>query len=421
MEMAGAAEAATPGQEMHKGRSNTILLPIVGLLFAYLAYRLLRPRFPALRRLTDRLPFRAPACLRRRAPSNVLLPYFVPIADRLGALPYLGPIAERLGQGGPHNHRAEALVKFPGGETLSVAAILEAPGEVVAKSAHSTLYRAAVRAGEAAVLLRFVRPACAVGAEEASAVARRIGAVTHPNLVPLRAVYVGPKGEKLLVHPFYAAGSLQRFLQGSYYQVSSSSHIFVCSFGMLSLTVMQSPCSFVYQQHSCYLSLPCLEKPMVHGNLKTSNILLDANYESKISDYGLYLLLNQAATQEMLEASAAQGYKAPELFKMKDASRESDIYSLGVVLLELLAQKESADDNRPKARDIHLPVSFKNLVLERKMSDAFSSDLAKHCKKSGKEKNLNAFFELATACCSPSPSLRPNTKSILKRLEEIAR
>jgi serine/threonine protein kinase len=164
-----------------------------------------------------------------------------------------------------------------------------------------------------------------------------------------------------------------------------------------------------------------LDKPMVHGNLKTSNILLDANYESKMSDHGLYLVLNQTAAQEMLESSAAQGYKAPELVKMGDASRESDIYSLGVVLLEMLAQKESADDSRPKARDIHLPVSFKSLVLERKMSDAFSSHLARHCKKSGKEKNLNAFFELATACCSPSPSLRPNTKHMLKRLEEIAR
>jgi serine/threonine protein kinase len=161
---------------------------------------------------------------------------------------------------------------------------------------------------------------------------------------------------------------------------------------------------------------------MVHGNLKTANILLDANYESKISDYSLYLVLNQAAAQEMLESSAAQGYKAPELVKMRDASRESDIYNLGVVLLEMLAQKESTDDDaRPKARDIHLRSSFKNLVLERKISDAFSSDLAKHCKKSGKGKNLNAFFELATACCSPSPTLRPNTKYILKRLEEIAR
>jgi hypothetical protein len=209
MEMAGAAEAATPGQEVHKGRSNTILLPIVGILFAYLLYRFLRPRLPALRRLMDRLP----ACLRRRAPSNVL-PYFMPIADRLGALPYLGPVAERLGLGPQGGSWAGALVKFPGGEALSVAAILEAPGEVVAKSVHSTLYRAGLSAGEAVALLRFVRPACAAGADEAVAAARVLGAVRHANLVPIRALYVGPRGEKLLVHPFYAAGSLRRFLQG---------------------------------------------------------------------------------------------------------------------------------------------------------------------------------------------------------------
>jgi hypothetical protein len=201
MEMAGAAEADTPSQELVRtGRSNTILLPIGGILLAYLLYRFLRPR--------PRLRLDLPAWLRRRrAPTGggAVLPYFAPIADRLGAvaLPYLGAFA------GPQ----AALLRFPGGEALSVAAILEAPGEVVAKSAHSTLYRAAVRSGEAAVLLRFVRPACADEAFAAAA-ARRIGAVRHPNLVPLRAVYVGPRGEKLLVYPFYAAGSLQRFLQG---------------------------------------------------------------------------------------------------------------------------------------------------------------------------------------------------------------
>jgi hypothetical protein len=108
----------------------------------------------------------------------------------------------------------EALLRFPGGEALTVAAILEAPGEVVAKSSHSTLYRAGLSAGEAVALLRFVRPACAAAAEDAAAAARVLGAARHPNLVPIRALYIGPRGEKLLVHPFYAAGSLRRFLQG---------------------------------------------------------------------------------------------------------------------------------------------------------------------------------------------------------------
>ncbi|BAF15394.1 Os04g0548400, partial [Oryza sativa Japonica Group] len=150
-------------------------------------------------------------------------------------------------------------------------------------------------------------------------------------------------------------------------------------------------------------------------------IMLDADFQPRISDFGLYLLLNPAAAQQMLEASAMQGYKAPELIKMREATRESDIYSLGVILLEMLAQKEAANSSSPNARDIHLPSSFKDLVLERKISDAFSSELVKQSKNSGKEQNLNAFFELATACCNPSPSLRPDTKRILKMLEEISR
>uniref|UniRef100_A0ACD5ZCV0 Uncharacterized protein n=1 Tax=Avena sativa TaxID=4498 RepID=A0ACD5ZCV0_AVESA len=419
MAPAAAADGASD-EPAHKGRTNSILLPILGVLFAYLLYRYLRPRLRGLR--LDRLPFRLPACLRRRGDGTsrgALLPYFAPIADRLGALqPYLGPIAERLGVVPvPHGHGvgygggADALVKFPGGEALSVAAILEAPGEVVAKSSHSTVYRAAMRSGEAAVLLRFVRPACAVGPEEATAAARRIGAVSHPNLVPLRAVYVGPRGEKLLVHPFYAAGSLHRFLQEGI--ADSQRWNIICK---LSLCIAKG----LDHLHTG------LEKPIVHGNLKTNNILLDGSNECKVSDHGLYLLLNTGGAHEMLEASAAQGYKAPELVRMRDATRESDVYSFGVVLLEMLAQKDASKkeedkSSAPSSRDIFLPVSFKNLVLERKISDAFSSDLVRQSRKAGNEKKLNAFFELATACCSPSPSLRPNTKEILRRLEEIAK
>ena len=147
--------------------------------------------------------------------------------------------------------------------------------------------------------------------------------------------------------------------------------------------------------------------------------MLDADFQPRVSDFGLYLLLNPAAAQDMPENAAVQGYKAPELIKMREVTRESDVYSLGVILLEMLAQKEV--DGSPNARDIHLPASFKDLVLERKIADAFGSGLIQQSKNSGNEAKLNAFFELATACCNPSPSLRPDSKRILKRLEEISR
>lgn len=208
------------------------------------------------------------------------------------------------------------------------------------------------------------------------------------------------------MHPFYAAGSLRRFLQEGIND--SQRWEIICK---LSMGIVKG------LDHLHTRS----QRPIIHGNLKANNIMLDADFQPRISDFGLYLLLNPSASQDMLETSAVQGYKAPELIKMKEVTRESDIYSLGVILLEMLAQKEAANDSQPNPRDIHLPASFKDLVLERKISDAFSSELIKQSKNSGKERNLNAFFELATACCNPSPSLRPDTNRILKRLEEIAR
>jgi hypothetical protein len=123
-----------------------------------------------------------------------------------------------------------------------VTNILEAPGEVVGKSGHSTLYRASIPvdpAGTSAVsaLLRFVRPGCAGRSEEIVPIVRMLGTIRHPNLVPLRALYVGPRGEKLLVHPFYAAGTLDRFLRG----VCFSCHLI-----------------WILSQGNCYF-LPCYQ------------------------------------------------------------------------------------------------------------------------------------------------------------------
>ncbi|KAG1362140.1 putative kinase-like protein TMKL1 [Cocos nucifera] len=302
--------------------------------------------------------------------------------------------------------KAEELTRFAGGEHLTVHDILEAPGEVVGKSSYATLYRASLQRSGSVVLLRFVRPACVGRTQDVLLAVQKLGHVRHPNLVPMTALYAGPRGETLFVHPFYAAGTLSQFLQDGVAESRRREVIYKLCLGIV---------KGLDHLHTG------LQRPVVHGNLKSNNILLDAHLQPRLSDFGLHLLLNPTAGQEMLKASAAQGYKAPELIKMKDASTESDVYSLGVVLLEMLAQKEIMNNKFLHSQDLHLPTSLRNLVLEHKISDMFSSELIDQSKKqnSTKEDSLLMFFQLAMACCSPTPALRPDIKHIVRRLEEI--
>lgn len=108
----------------------------------------------------------------------------------------------------------EDLVIFQGGENLTICDILDAPGEVIGKSNYGTLYKALLQRSNSVRLLRFLRPVCNTGDEELVDGIGMLGEIRHPNLVPLVGFYTGPRGEKLLVHPFYAHGNLTQFIRG---------------------------------------------------------------------------------------------------------------------------------------------------------------------------------------------------------------
>lgn len=78
---------------------------------------------------------------------------------------------------------------------------------------------------------------------------------------------------------------------------------------------------------------------IIHGNLTSSNVLLDEHTNAKISDFGISRLMTAAANSSVIAAAGALGYRAPELSKLKKATTKTDVYSFGVILLELLTGK----------------------------------------------------------------------------------
>ncbi|GAB2265454.1 hypothetical protein Dimus_000509 [Dionaea muscipula] len=334
----------------------------------------------------------------------------------------------------------EELICFQGADGLRIPDILDAPGEVIGKSSYGTLYKACLvrdirnvnanlndgddpqededeeeeedGSGDGGVsivvLLRFLRPACTLGMkEDVVSVVREIGLVRHPNLVPLQAFYMGPRGEKLLVHPFYARGNLAQFIRDRKGDAWTWNILHEISIGVV--------------KGLCHLHTG-LSKGIIHGNLSSKNILLGQNCQPYLSDYGLHLLLNPTAGQEMLVTSAGQGYKAPELIKTMDVNVATDVFSLGVILLELLTGKEPMNGNPSFSQEVYLPDTIRSAILDHRIEDLYHPDLLTH--QYGHERMITKdrilkLIQLAITCCSPSPSSRPHTKEILIKLEKI--
>lgn len=317
---------------------------------------------------------------------------------------------ENIGQKRADEASMEDLMTFQGGEDLTICDILDAPGEVTGKSDYGTLYKALMPRSGKLRILRFLRPVCSARAKEFGEAIRLLGSIRHPNLVPLVGFYAGPRGEKLIVHPFYRRGNLAEFIRDGHGESHKWANVYSIAVGVAK--------GLEHLHAGMY-------RPVIHGNLKSKNILLDRNYEACVSDFGLHLLLNANAGQEMLEASAAEGYRAPELIKMRDASEETDIYSFGVILLELLSGKEPINQNPTPDEDFYLPDFMRNAVLGHRIGDIFHPDLLLSNRNDDRfqvtEECILKFFQLAMSCCSPSPSLRPNIKQVLWKLEDIGK
>lgn len=188
------------------------------------------------------------------------------------------------------------------------------------------------------------------------------------------------------------------------------------------------------------------ERKHVHGNLKPSNILLGADMEPKIGDFGLERLVvgdnsykssasarnfgskrSTASRDSFLDTAggatpspspSAMGcspYYAPESLRSLKPNQKWDVYSFGVVLLELLTGKVIVSD------ELGATVVIGNATLadEEKNKVLRMADVAIRGDMEGKEESLLALLRLGYSCISPVPQKRPGMKEALHGLEKF--
>ncbi|TQD94305.1 hypothetical protein C1H46_020119 [Malus baccata] len=287
------------------------------------------------------------------------------------------------------------LVHFDGPFVFTADDLLCATAEIMGKSTYGTAYKATLEEGNEVAVKR-LREKTTKGQKEFETEAAAIGKIRHPNLLALRAYYLGPKGEKLLVFDYMSKGSLASFLHARGPD-----------------TIIDWPTrmniAIGITRGLCYLH----NENIVHGNLTSSNILLDEQTNAHIADFGLSRLMTAAANTTVIATAGTLGYNAPELSKSKKATTKTDVYSLGVLILELLTGKSPGEP----MNSMDLPQWVASIVKEEWTNEVFDLELMRDVPTIG-DLLLNT-LKLALHCVDPAPAARPEAQQVLQQLEEI--
>ncbi|RZC27753.1 pollen receptor-like kinase 2 isoform X2 [Glycine soja] len=276
--------------------------------------------------------------------------------------------------------------------------LFRASAKMLGSGCFSSSYKVALLDGPEMVVKRF-KQMNNVGREEFDEHMRRIGRLNHPNLLPLVAYYYR-KVEKLLVTDFVHNGSLAVRLHG--YQALGQESLDWAS----RLKIVKGIAKGI--EH-LYKEMPSLIA--AHGHLKSSNVLLSESLEPILTDYGLGPVINQDLAPEIMVI-----YKSPEYVQHGRITKKTDVWSLGILILEILTGKFPANLLQGKGSELSLANWVHSVVPQEWTREVFDKDMDGTNNSEGEMVKL---LKIALACCEGDVDKRWDLKEAVERIHEV--
>lgn len=237
------------------------------------------------------------------------------------------------------------------------------------------------------------------GKKEFASEVKIISRLRHRNLVQLLG-WCNELGDLLLVYEFMPNGSLDSHLYGGKKDALPWTVRYKIALGLAS--------SLVYLHEEW-------EQCVVHRDIKSSNIMLDSNFNAKLGDFGLARLVNHELGSQTTVLAGTFGYLAPECAVTGKASKESDVYSFGVVALEIACGRRPIEirEEPTKVRLIEWVWDLygKGLFLEA-TDGKLKGEFDVH--------QTECLMTVGLWCCHPDYTIRPSISQVIKVLKSEA-
>ncbi|XP_066398476.1 probable LRR receptor-like serine/threonine-protein kinase RPK1 [Miscanthus floridulus] len=290
------------------------------------------------------------------------------------------------------------------GAPLTYVAVVHATGNFnasncIGNGGFGPTYRAEVAPG---VLVAIKRLAIGKqhGYKEFQAEVRILGQCRHPHLVTLLGYHIS-ESEMFLIYNYLPGGNLESFIQERGKRP--------ISWRRLHKIALDIARALAYMHDECVPRI-------LHRDVKPNNILLDNECNAYLSDFGLARFLRNSETHATTDVAGTFGYVAPEYAMSRRVSDKADVYSYGVVLLELISDKKALDPSfSPYGNGFNIVSWAVRLIQRGRVREFFIEGLW----EKAPHDDLVEFLNLAVRCTQESLASRPTMKHVVRRLREL--
>ncbi|KAI4370128.1 hypothetical protein MLD38_018509 [Melastoma candidum] len=294
---------------------------------------------------------------------------------------------------------ANRMVFFEGcNHSFDLEDLLRASAEVLGKGTFGISYKAILEDAATVVVKRLKE--VGVGRRDFEQQMQIVGGIKHENVVELKA-YFYSKDEKLMVYDYHPCGSLASLLHGN--RGEAKGPLDWESRKRIVLGAARG-ISRIHSENG---------KRLVHGNIKSSNVLLNDRGYGCVADVGLASVMHSLSPS----ISRTAGYRAPEVSDTRKAGQPSDVYSFGVVLLEMLTGKFPVH-SAGCGEMVHLVRWVHSVVREEWTAEVFDMELMRY---PNIEEELVEMLQIAMSCVVRTPDQRPRIVDIVTMIENVRR